>query len=57
MGSLTETRLHQMNIRLKREFTKPTIRILVIEVCIACMECVLLVHEELLKVNRQFEVI
>jgi CRISPR-associated protein Cas2 len=57
MGSLTETRLHQMNTRIKREFTKPSIKILVIEVCNACMERALLVHEELPKVNRKFEVI
>ncbi|MDX8551916.1 CRISPR-associated endonuclease Cas2 [Methanospirillum sp. J.3.6.1-F.2.7.3] len=57
MGSLTDTRLHQMNTRIKREFTKPSIKILVIEVCNACMERALLVHEELPKVNRKFEVI
>ena len=57
MGSLTDTRLHQMNVRIKREFKKPSIKILVIEVCNACMERALLVHEELPKVNRQFEVI
>jgi CRISPR-associated protein Cas2 len=57
MGSLTETKLHQMNTRIKREFTKPSIKILVIEVCNACMERALLVHEELPKVNRMFEVI
>ena len=57
MGSLTETRLLQMNVRLKRDFKKPSIRIMVIEVCKACMERALLVHEELPPLNRKFEVI
>ncbi len=56
MGTIPETRLSQMNARIKREFTKPSIKILVIEVCNACMERALLVHEEIPK-NRAYEVI
>ena len=57
MGTLTETRYAQMAARIQKECTSPTIKVLIIEVCAACMERAIMIHEEIPRNEKPFDVL